>query len=154
LLALVYKSRPETLRSAEQERLDFILQFESMDELRTAVAEKRVERLSYLGLRDLAVHLRNTMSFDLFPESADEERAALLVEYRNLFVHARGVVTTTSARKVKALQHLVGTRVQIKPSSLRETRQFLENAVIDADVRAAQKFSLEVQPLPVPPEHL
>jgi len=46
LLALIFGTRPETLRSSEQERIDFVLQYDSMDELRAALAEKRVERLA------------------------------------------------------------------------------------------------------------
>jgi len=154
LLALIYKARPETLRTSEQERLDFILQYESMDELRTAIAEKRVERLSYLGLRDLANHLQATMAFDLFLNAKDQDRASLLIEYRNLIVHTRGIVSTTSARKAKELRSMVGTRINIHPKSVRETRQFLENAVIDTDVRAAEKFALPVAKIPTPPEDL
>jgi len=38
LLALIYKAKPEMLRSSENEKLDFVLQFSDMDQLRSAVA--------------------------------------------------------------------------------------------------------------------
>ena len=41
LLALIYKSKPEMLKSEEEERLDFILSFDNLDELRNAIAEKK-----------------------------------------------------------------------------------------------------------------
>jgi hypothetical protein len=40
LLALMFQARPELLRSGEQERLDFILQYSSMEDLIRALAEK------------------------------------------------------------------------------------------------------------------
>ncbi len=154
LLALIYKVRPEMLRSSEQERIDFVLRFESMDELRSALAEKRVERLAYLGLRDLAEHLKSQMGFDLFPVTDQLDRAAMLVEYRNLFVHNRGVVSSMSVRRFTILKEHLGKRIEIPPKDVRELRQFLENAALDIDIRASTKFSLPVASLPEPPEHL
>ena len=140
------------LRSAEQERLDFILQYQSMDELRTAIAEKKVERLAYLGLRDLAAHMQSNMGFSLFPSDAQLEQAALLVEYRNLFVHTRGIVSATSARRFPTLKAELGKRVAIHLREVRELRQFLENAVLEIDVRAVQKFGLPTVDLPPHPD--
>jgi hypothetical protein len=154
LLAMIYQFQPEMLKSSEQERIDFVLQFESMEELRVALAEKRVERLAYLGLKDLADYLSSKMGFELFPNKPELERAALIVEYRNLFVHNRGVISSTSARRFKEMREHIGKRVAVPPEYVREFRQFLENSVIDIDIRASKKFSLPVVSLPEPPEHL
>ena len=154
LLAMIYQFQPDMLKSSEQERIDFILKFESMEELRVALAEKRVERLAYLGLRDLADYLSSKMGFELFSDNSDLERAALIVEYRNLFVHNRGVISSTSARRYKEMREHIGKRVTVQTEYVRELRQFLENAVIDIDIRASKKFSLPVVSLPEPPEHL
>ena len=154
LLALIYKQRPEMLRSSEQERIDFILQYDSMDELRFALAEKRVERLAYLGLRDLAEHLSAQMNFDLFAEKHQLTHAALLVEYRNLLVHNRGIVSSTSVKRFPVLSEQKGKRLSLSPQIVRDYRKFLENAVFDIDLRAAVKYSLPVIPIPEPPERL
>ena len=45
LLALVFETRPETLRSSEVVKLEFILGHSSMDDLIRALAERRVEHL-------------------------------------------------------------------------------------------------------------
>ena len=153
-LALTYKAKPEMLKSSEQERLDFIFQHSDMDELRTAVAEKRVERLAYLGLRELADYIKGHMGFDLFPVPADLEKASLIVEFRNVIVHNRGHISAASARRFPSLKTQIGCRVKIPYDQLRELRQFLENAVLDIDIRAICKFSLEGAPLPEPPPEL
>lgn len=154
LLALIYKTKPQMLRSSEQERLDFVLNFESMDELRAAVAEKKVERLSYLGLRDLNDSLRGQMGFELFGSPKDLSEAAVLVEMRNICVHARGVVGATSARRFAEFKDLLGKRLDFSHERIRACRKFLENAVFDIDVRATEKFSLPCCKVPKPPSHL
>jgi hypothetical protein len=154
LLALIYEAKPEMLKSSEQERLDFIFQYSDMADLRTAVAEKRVERLAYLGLRELTEYIKTHMGFDLFPQNADLERAALIVEYRNIMVHNRGQIGAASVRRFPILKSQLGKRVALAYDSLRDDRQFLENAVVDIDVRATSKFSLKAGLFPEPPAHL
>ena len=50
LLALVFKNKPETMKSGQQETLEFILQFSTMEELIAAIAEKRVEEVSFYSM--------------------------------------------------------------------------------------------------------
>ena len=154
LLALIYKTKPQMLRSSEQERIDYVLSFQSMDELRIAIAENKVERLSYLGLRDLNESLKNQMGFELFCSATELSEAAVLVEMRNICVHARGVVGTTSARRFAEFKELVGKRLDFSHERIRRCRRFVENAVFDIDLRATAKFSLPCCTVPEPPPHL
>lgn len=71
LLSLVFKERPETLRSKEQVRIDFILSFNSMEELQEAVAERRVERLAYRGMAELVGWMKETLGFRWYPTATD-----------------------------------------------------------------------------------
>ena len=151
LLSMIFKCRPEMLKSSEQERLDFILKYETMDQLRKAIAEKKVEKLSFMGLRDLAEYVRSHMGFDLLPDDKGMETAALIVEMRNIFVHNRGVVGTISTKRHPLLRGLEGTSLSISREDLRSHRQILENAVIDMDIRAAIKFNLPTKKMPEPP---
>ncbi len=154
LLALIYAARPETLRSSESEKLEFILQFADMTQLRSAIAEKKVERLSYLGLRDLCAHIESQMSFTLFETANDLHRAALIVELRNICVHARGVVGATSAKRFPELQPQIGRRIDLTNSSVTDHRKFLEDSVFGIDLRATSKFNLPATALPKPPPDL
>jgi hypothetical protein len=54
LLTLVFRTRPETLRTSETVRLDAILKHVNMEDLIHELAERRVNQLSYQGMRDLA----------------------------------------------------------------------------------------------------
>lgn len=154
LLALIYKTKPEMLRSSEQERVDFILRFSDMNQLCTAIAEKRVERLSYLGLKELAEYIETHMAFELFESKDELDNAAILVEMRNICVHSRGCVGSISARRFPQLLNQVGKRIDLSYDTVTANRKFLENCVFDIDVRATEKFSLPAAAIPKPPPHL
>ena len=154
LLALIYKTKPQMLRSADQERIDYILDFHNMDELRTAIAEKKVERLSFLGLRDLSEWLKSQIGFELFPSVDELRQASLLVEMRNICVHSRGVVGSLSSRRFAEFRNELGKKLDFSHERIREFRCFLENAVFDIDVRATEKFTLPAIQVPEPPEYL
>jgi hypothetical protein len=146
LLSLVFRERPETLRSQEQVAIDFVLGFDSMEELQEAIAERRVERLAYRGMADLVAWVRETMGFDLV---ADRERLRLierLVEKRNLIVHHRGVIDRRYVRNCGTADGDVGNILNPKEGAA-DALLVLGEAVGDADVRAAQKWGLERKPL-------
>ncbi len=154
LLSMIYKARPEMMKSNEKESLEFILQYQTMDELRGAIAERKVERLAYLGLRDLDAQLEGHMGFKLFEDPVEAYRAALVVEFRNLLTHNRGVVSPLSGRRFTQLTPLVGTRLKFTSEEIRDWRKALEHAVFDIDSRAAQKFALPVKEFREPPPEL
>ena len=154
LLALIYSIKPQMLRSAEQERLDFILQFTDMNQLRSAIAEKRVERLAYLGVRELSEYTEEHMSFRLFESEEQRERAALIVEYRNICVHARGIVGRTSTRRFPVLTASLDQPLLLTSESVTSDRKFIEDCVFAIDERAIQKFSLPALQVPEPPADL
>jgi hypothetical protein len=84
LFSLVFRSRPETLRSREQIRVEDVLEHESMDEVVAFLSERRVGRLAYAGLRDLAKEVESDLGLALFPEPGALDRAVSIVEARNL----------------------------------------------------------------------
>ncbi|MBI3915804.1 MAG: hypothetical protein HY322_02205 [Betaproteobacteria bacterium] len=149
LLALVYGAKPEMLRSSEQERVEFVLQFQTMDELRRALAEKRVERLSYLGFRELSEYLFKEMGFQLFSVRHDEEKAVVLVELRNAIVHNRGIIGKRAGARVPVLKDKVGKRVGAVLGGFLGESKFFYDAMFEIDARASQKFGLPVRPLRV-----
>lgn len=92
VLAVVFRSRPATLRSSEQVKVDFVLAHQTMEELVADLAERRVTALSYQGMVELVESLRERLGLALFANRNDLDRAVRIVETRNLIVHNRGVV--------------------------------------------------------------
>ncbi len=142
LLALIYERRPEMLRSGEQVSVDFVLQYDSMEAVRRAMAERRVDRLAYLGMRDLAKTIREQHGFDLLSEKTDIERTVLVIEMRNLIVHNRGIVSKVAANRAPELANHIGSRVPLTEDQVRQHRDLLDACVKDIDSRASEKFGL------------
>src|SRR6266545_6126446 len=92
LLALVFRSRPETLRSNEQVRLDLILQHDTMENLVSDLAERKVQSLSYQGMRDVATWVQERLGLKLLSNPVSLERTVRIIEVRNLIAHNRAVV--------------------------------------------------------------
>jgi hypothetical protein len=98
LLSLIFRTKPETLRSNEQIKVDFALQYSTMDDLVDAIAEKKVTDLSYAGMRQLSDYLRDRLGLELFTDEPALERAIFLIEVRNLIVHNRWPAPLTPSR--------------------------------------------------------
>jgi hypothetical protein len=147
LLSLVFRERPETLRSKEQIGVDFVLGFDSIEELQGAIAERRVERLAYRGMAELADWVKDSMGFTLVTDRDTLRAIESLVEKRNLIVHHRGVIDHRFIRKCGTAHGDVGDVLNLREDA-EAAFIVLSEVVWDADKRAASKWELERNPLP------
>jgi len=147
LLSLVYAERPETLRSKEQVQVDFILGFESMEELQSAIAERRVERLSYSGIKDLVDWVNKSLGFVLIPDHEQLAAIERFVQQRNLIVHNRGVVDRRYVRAQGTVDGVAGHPLNVGGEAV-VSMTLMGTAVSDMDGRAAEKWDLPRSPYP------
>ncbi len=144
ILVEVFRARPETLLfdSEEQnERIDFILQYATRDELVSALAEKRVEKLSYTGTRALAAYFRR-MKLPLIHSEQCMSTLVRLIELRNVIVHNNGVMSADFLKRWRDCPATAGENIALDMTSTGEARIFLANCVGDLDSRAISKFGL------------
>lgn len=113
-----------------------------MDELIEALAERRVERLSYQGMDALAKDVEETLGFSLFPSSTDLGTAVKAVETRNLIVHNRAVANRRYLSRMPDAAVKLGERVRLEPEDVSGTMRFLDAAVVDTEQRAVEKWAL------------
>jgi hypothetical protein len=146
LLGLIFVTRPQTLRSSEKVEVEEVLQCSTMDELIRSLAEQKVDRLAYKGMRDLAADLSSRHHFRLFETDSDLSRAAYIIECRNSVVHNRGVVNKTFIRRTGSKLR-VGSPAPLSVNDVIESAQFLTASALDIDVRATSKFSLAAKSL-------
>lgn len=145
LLSLLFRTKPETLRSNEQTRLDFVLQYSTMNDLVDALAEKRVTDLSYAGMRQLSDYLREKLGLELFTDEAALERAIFLIEVRNLIAHNRAIVNNIFLSKIRSRKESIGKLgepLTLEVDNVFDGVMFLANMVAEIDMRAAAKFGL------------
>lgn len=142
LLTLVFAARPELLRSQEQVRLDFVLSHPDKDSLVRALIERRVDRLAYLGIRDLDKDIQDRLGFSLFATPEDLETAVTLIETRNVIVHNRGIVSKVAANRCPTLAPELGMRVSLTTDKVVKHRPFFGKLVLEIDARAVKKFGI------------
>ena len=62
LLAVVFRTRPEMLKSAETIRIEDVLKHTSMEALIAELTDRKVNSLSYRGMKDLHQYLEKRLS--------------------------------------------------------------------------------------------
>lgn len=142
LLSAIFLLRPETLRSGEQVRVDFVLQHGTLEEVVGALAERRVERLAYQGIEELSDYLQKELGFGLFDDSEDLATAVRIVEDRNVIVHNHAVANNKYVKKVKLSSFQVGEVLEFDFEPVFADLEFLAKAALSADGRAAQKWGI------------
>ena len=142
LLTLIFTTRPETLRSNETVTLEFILKHKDQEELINALAERKVNKLSYQGMKDLARYVADTLGLDMFSGPEELNKAIRLNEMRNLIVHNRGIVNKTFLSRVPDSRLSLGDRVTLDFKELVDDMMFLINVVHDMEMRAIAKFRI------------
>jgi hypothetical protein len=145
LLALAFKTRPDMLKSNEKVEVGFVLEHRTTDELTEALADRRVERLSYQGLEALAADLRTGLGFELIPDETRFQSAVELVEMRNLLVHNRGIVNRRYRGRVAGAPPL-GEHLRLTSDIVVDGLQLLTECATDIDRRAVAKWALPASP--------
>jgi hypothetical protein len=145
LLASIFLRRPETLRSSEQISVEFVLQHDTLEDVVGSLAERRVERLAYQGIDDLAAYLEREMGFELFENDADLSQAVRIVEDRNIIVHNHAVVNNRYAKKVPDPPREVGQTLDLDFDDVFADLEFLARTAVEVDGRAAAKWSLPIE---------
>ena len=142
LVALVFRTKPETMRSNEEVRLDVVLQHDNMEALVSSLAERRVYQLSYRGMRELSQYLSKRLRFNLFEEADTLKEAIRIIELRNIIVHNRAVVNRQFQSRVPDFPVEVGDAVKLEVDLVLSDVDFIVRSVLDIDQRARQKFEL------------
>ena len=144
LLELIFFARPEALRSKEEVTLDFVLAQPTRAKLIKALVDRRVNQLSYQGMRDLTDFLSRKLGFELFEQASLLNRAILLVEIRNVFVHNRGIVNDTFLQRVPDSSFPLGKQIKLTINDVKEHIEFFTKSVSDIETRAHEKFGVKL----------
>lgn len=142
LLALIFSARPETLKSSETVTLEFVLTHRTTPQLIDAIVRKKVDQLSYQGMRELLDFFSNRLKFPLFKEQDDLTKAIILIEVRNIIVHNRGLVNDTFLRRVKNSPLTNGHQVKLMWQEVLNYANFLSGSVSSLEREAQKKFEI------------
>jgi hypothetical protein len=142
LLTLIFTNRPETLRSSEKVRVDFLLRHTDMQQLVHALVERKVHELSFQSMADLASDLNDKLGFALFDKKERLDRCTQLVEIRNLIVHNRARVNRRFKGRYPDFSADIGDEIELTSDQVDDYQNFFTSAAEDIDTRAISKFKL------------
>ncbi|HZS45957.1 MAG TPA: hypothetical protein VFC63_12710 [Blastocatellia bacterium] len=142
ILTLIYRDRPERLRSNEQVTHEWVLKHNTMDELIAALVEKTVLNLSFNGMYDLWRDIKKKLNFNLFETEDEYKFATEIVEIRNLVVHNRGIVNRVFLSRSRNSKLELGHKIALGTGDLKNYSKVLSSSVYDIDLRVTQQFGL------------
>jgi hypothetical protein len=102
ILQDVMRKKHEVLRSSERLTTEEALQFDRVSDLRAFIADKKINELSYGGLRQMRDFISERLGVEMI---ADAEQGALLTiftELRNVHTHNRGIVNRLFLNRIGA----------------------------------------------------
>jgi hypothetical protein len=149
LLALIFRARPEALRSDEKVSVASILEHSTMEDLVDSITERKVLELTFKSIAVLSEDLDKKMGFKLFENDDELRNAVRLVENRNLFIHNRGVVNRLYLSRLPGCGLKLGDKLETSTESHTADVAFLINIVGQTDHRASMKFGIPAtEPMP------
>jgi len=143
ILTEVIQVKPQLLKSGEKEKLDFILDFDDIQELRKALAEKKIESLFYLGFKDICDFFESRVGVKLVDANEDLEKLALQTKIRNLIVHNSGKINSEFKREFPNYKPLViGGSIRLRYKDILKENSFILKCVESIDNKITSKFGL------------
>lgn len=143
ILSEVVSAKPQILKSQETERLDFILEYESIGDLINAISDKKIEELFYKGIEDIEKFFKSRLGIDIFKTKQAKESINRLIKQRNLTVHNRRKISKDFARQFPDLKNSVGQYLIFGFPYVSEVNLVLFNFVASMDEEISEKFKLK-----------
>lgn len=145
ILAEVVVKKPQVLKSSnDQERLDFILSHDNMDDLVKSISEKKIEELFYKGINDIEKFFKDRLGINIFKNDETKKTINRLIKQRNLIVHNRGKISKDFVNEFSELDYEVGLYLVFEYETISHTNLHLSNFLVELDAEIAEKFNLEL----------
>jgi hypothetical protein len=142
VLSEVILKRPEILKSSDAEKLDFILGFNSMEDLKIALAEKKTEELFYKGIDKIEEFYTNKLGITLFKTKSDKKDFTIAIKQRNLIVHNRGRITKEFCKEFTDSKYKIGDFLVFTYEQVSKSNIWLGNYLAFLDIEISSKFKL------------
>jgi len=102
ILQEVMTKRHEVLRSSERITTEDALQFNRLRDLRSFIADKKINELSYGGLKQIQDFAAERFGIDMFGHHEERALLTIFVELRNIHTHNRGIVNQLFLNRIGA----------------------------------------------------
>lgn len=143
-VSVCIQKRPELLRSSETVKLDEVLRFSNFRELTSFLVDKKINELSYGGIRELEQFFIERTGIELFIDDNTRSNTIILNELRNICTHNRGIVNDLFIKRVGKLNHSytfeTGKRFHIDYDCLVRIANCMRSNALRLDCEVSTKF--------------
>ncbi|MGW7684880.1 hypothetical protein ACWGID_29340 [Kribbella sp. NPDC054772] len=140
LLKMIFEVRPQILkRSGLTVTVAELLEYSTISDAVSELADRKVHDLSYKGLGELKDFFKRNLGLDLV-DPVNDQGLTLAIESRNLLTHKRGRVDKRFLEKIRTDALRVGERLDLGPRIFPELIPLILRVVRELDARAAAKF--------------
>jgi hypothetical protein len=145
LLKVIHHDFPAILKTDDKIAFKEIVNFDRMNDLTDFLIERRITDLAFKSFGDLQKELRDRTGFDISPKPYRRNKISDLIEMRNLFVHAGGVVGHRYIRRVRKSTERIGDVLDVQDPV--RYIFYLRIVAAEIDSRAIQKFKIRKRSL-------
>ena len=145
IIQAVALKRPEILKSNEMVRIDEVLRFNRYSDLVSFLIDKKVNELSYGGIKGIEAYFREKCGIEMFANDRSRELLTVFVELRNINVHSGGIVNDIFLRKVgkvDGFQFVRGKRYHVDMDGLALLTDNAMRTTLAIDQAVATKFGI------------
>lgn len=139
-------SKPEMLKSKEKLEVEYVLKFESKEDLIQDLVDQKVASLSYRGFSDLYKWMTDRLGIEPNLDREIQSDIIELLETRNAIVHNRGCVGAKYLRQVENSRFELGKLRKLEANDVLNAWGVLHKFVGVVDTMIAEKLGLQRQP--------
>ncbi|CAN7265315.1 hypothetical protein [Mesorhizobium sp. LjRoot246] len=146
IIQMAIKKRPELLKSSESIKIDDLMQFQRRVDLVEYLIDKKVNELSYGGMKKMEQYLQDRLGISAFGDASTRDMLVLFMEVRNIYVHNRGYVNSVFLERVENAQGLkpvLGERLHIDFDWYARFQGAAVGSAVSIDRAVAGKFGLK-----------
>lgn len=140
VIAEVVELQPALLRTSHEVRLDYVLRFEDMDDLRRDLVERLATRLGSEGLDAIESWFEKSLGISDMHTATSRSDTIEAIATRNVLTHNHGRVDRRFRQKVPGTKRGLGDEVVLGESDLRRMTEAVLNTVDRIDKAVVAKF--------------
>lgn len=143
------KRRPEIIKSGETVKVEEIFNYPSRRDLINYLIDRKINTLSYGGLKQIEKFIAEALNIDLFSTENDRNLLRIFIEVRNIQTHNRGYVNRIFLDRVEDLlpsshfEFKEGKKAHLDFDDLSLISKVCINTSLNLDTKAAKKFGIE-----------
>ena len=146
ILQTCMAKKPELLKSKEQVKTEDVLRFTNRHELIEFLINRKLNELTYGGLRAIEEFLELRLGLKLLETQRDRATLSVAIELRNIYTHNRGVVNELFLSRLSEQPHkhkfILGKRFHAEFDNIVDFANVQFDIAPKLDDRVVEKFGL------------